>query len=195
MIAPVLKTGRPKGLVSSNLTPSAETFFSELTAFFSELEWATRNNGIDTPYRCLQSRARAKSVRRPPRAPPDPLSAGLAVSERLAHTTEIFRKLFRNFSEYHPLQKIRNLDPPYEKSTSSPLVARRLFRGRHQFHRHGRNYCCSTNTSQYQHARFRPDWRQRGDWRLLCRRTGTKERHDSGAGSRAYSVWHSQCIG
>ena len=38
-------------------------------------------------------------------------------------------------------------------------------------HRHGRNYRCSTNASQYQHARFRPDWRQRGDWRLLCRRT------------------------
>ena len=26
LIAPVLKTGRPKGLVSSNLTPSATTF-------------------------------------------------------------------------------------------------------------------------------------------------------------------------
>ena len=63
LIAPVLKTGRPKGLVSSNLTPSAETSFSELTAFFSELEWATRNNRIDTPYRRL-SESRSREVRK-----------------------------------------------------------------------------------------------------------------------------------
>jgi len=37
-----------------------------------------------------QSRARAKSVRRlPPGAPRDPLPAGLTVSERLVHTTNL----------------------------------------------------------------------------------------------------------
>ena len=64
LIAPVLKTGRPKGLVSSNLTPSARTLFSELTAFL-ELESAICEIVLTLSIDVCQSRARAKSVRSP----------------------------------------------------------------------------------------------------------------------------------
>ena len=40
LIAPVLKTGRPKGLVSSNLTPSA--IFEHSTCNFPQLSWLDR---------------------------------------------------------------------------------------------------------------------------------------------------------
>src|SRR5215471_15380346 len=63
LIAPVLKTGRPKGLVSSNLTPSATTSFLWLTAFCnSNRRFATIV--LTLPIAVCQSRARAKSVGR-----------------------------------------------------------------------------------------------------------------------------------
>src|SRR5205814_7624557 len=56
---------------------------------FLELEAVIRKNSIDSIPRHLPKCARAKSVRRlPPRATPDPLPAGITVSERLVHTTK-----------------------------------------------------------------------------------------------------------
>jgi len=58
----------------------------KLTAFL-ELESAIRKNSIDTLGAVWQSRARVKSGRCLPWSVPDPLSAGLTVSEGLVHTT------------------------------------------------------------------------------------------------------------
>src|SRR4029077_19922385 len=97
LIAPVLKTGRPIGLVSSNLTPSAKTSPSELTAFL-EVGSAIGKIVLTLSIAVCQSRARAKSVRRlPQELHLTRFPRGLTVSERLVHTTKIFGNFFAIF--------------------------------------------------------------------------------------------------